>query len=90
MRAGHRTRAARHALVGQEVGSAQALSLVERTPIDWSTHPEMRLWTRTLLRARTSHPALASGVAFSGNDEVLWSIAQATREGSTSRAWWPT
>ena len=46
---------------GQEVGSAQALSLVERTPIDWSTHPEMRSWTRTLLRARTSHPALASG-----------------------------
>ena len=46
---------------GQEVGSARALSLVDRTPIDWSTHPEMRLWTRTLLRARTSHPALASG-----------------------------
>ena len=57
---------------GQEVGSAQALSLVERTPIDWSTHPEMRLWTRTLLRARTSHPALVSGdVAFSGTDEVI-------------------
>ena len=57
---------------GQEVGSHQPLSLVGRTPIDWSTHPEMRSWTRTLLRVRTSHPALTSGpVAFSGNDEVI-------------------
>ena len=57
---------------GQEVGSHQPLSLVDRTPIDWSTHPEMRLWTRTLLRVRTSHPALASGrVTFSGTDEVI-------------------
>jgi len=32
----------------------------------------MRSWTRTLLRARTSHPALVSGhVAFSGTDEVI-------------------
>jgi glycosidase len=69
---------------GQEVGCTVKLPFFSRSPINWTTNPDMILEYKRLLQLRTSHTALRTGslelydnnniVAFkrqSGADEVL-------------------
>ena len=69
---------------GQEVGCPVKLPFFSRSPIDWSTNPDMTAAYQNLMRIRAEHPALRGGslesyadqhiIAFkrkSASDEVL-------------------
>jgi glycosidase len=55
---------------GQEVGCPVKLPFFSRSPINWTTNPDMLAEYKFLLNLRAAHPALRSGdlVSFSGND----------------------
>ncbi len=58
---------------GQEAGVAQNVVFFERNPIDWSQHPEMRLFYKDLMALRHGSGALRSGamnVLARGNPDV--------------------
>lgn len=56
---------------GQEVGCSTKLSFFSKTPIDWSTHPEITAEYKFLMNFRSQHPALSKGVlSYYGNSDV--------------------
>ena len=56
---------------GQEVGSVQPMNFFYRTPIDWSTNPEMTAAYKKIISFRKNSAAIKSGdLAVYNNDDV--------------------
>lgn len=58
---------------GQEVGCPQKLSFFTRTPIDWSTNPEMTAAYKKIINFRKSSEAIKTGsiTSFNNNNDVM-------------------
>jgi len=56
---------------GQEIGSTQPMNFFYRTPIDWSTNPEMPATYKKIINFRKNSAAVKSGdLAVYSNDDV--------------------
>ncbi len=67
---------------GQEVGCNVKLSFFSKTPIDWSTYPELMAEYKFLMSFRKVHPALSNGTlsSFGNSDVVAFSRMSGTDE----------
>jgi glycosidase len=67
---------------GQEVGCPVKLPFFSRSPIDWTTNPDMFRTYKTLMAIRAAHPALRTGdlTSISNNDIAAFQRKTATDE----------
>jgi glycosidase len=67
---------------GQEVGCPVKLPFFSRSPIDWTTNPDMFRTYKTLMAIRAAHPALRTGdlTSFSNNDIAAFQRKTTTDE----------
>ena len=67
---------------GQEVGCPKKLPFFSRSPIDWTTNPDMLKTYKTLMAIRAAHPALRTGnlVAYPNVDICVFKRSIGTDE----------
>jgi glycosidase len=63
---------------GQEVGCSIKLPFFSKSPINWSTNPNMLMAYKRLLDVRTNHSALRSGVLTNFSDSNIVAFKRAT------------
>ncbi len=65
---------------GQEVGCPVKLPFFSRSPIDWTTNPDMLLEYKLLLNLRAAHPALRTGDLTSFADADVAAFERETQD----------
>lgn len=67
---------------GQEVGCSVKLPFFSRSPIDWSTNPDMFAEYKLLMKIRAEHPALRKGTleSFSTSDIAVFQRNDGTEQ----------